>query len=146
MPGRGLCRLMWLRQIRRCGILCLRIPLTEEEMLDVHGMGAKKLEQYGGTFLEKIRSVTHGDRKTWEPDSGSGQSEGPFSMGEDNLSATAAFLAAAEEQPLTDKKRKGEKGGFSSHRRNAGTDSVCSGDNDQRILLRRLMICGTKKR
>ena len=113
--------------------MCLRIPLTEEEMLDVHGMGAKKLEQYGGTFLEKIRSVTHGDRKTWEPDSGSGQSEGPFSMGEDNLSATAAFLAAAEEQPLTDKKRKGEKGGFSSHRRNAGTDSVCSGDNDQRF-------------
>ena len=92
--------------------MCLRIPLTEEEMLDVHGMGAKKLEQYGGTFLEKIRSVTHGDRKTWEPDSGSGQSEGPFSMGEDNLSAAAAFLAAAEEQPLTDKKRKGKKATF----------------------------------
>lgn len=92
--------------------MCLRIPLTEEEMLDVHGMGAKKLEQYGGTFLEKIRSVTHGDRKTWEPDSGSGQSEGPFSMGEDNLSAAAAFLAAAEEQPLTDKKRKGKKAAF----------------------------------
>lgn len=92
--------------------MCVRIPLTEEEMLDVHGMGAKKLEQYGGTFLEKIRSVTHGDRKTWGPDSGSGQSEGPFSMGEDNLSAAAAFLAAAEEPPLTDKKRKGKKAAF----------------------------------
>ena len=92
--------------------MCVRIPLTEEEMLDVHGMGAKKLEQYGGTFLEKIRSVTHGERKTWEPDSGSGQSEGPFSMGEDKLSAAAAFLAAAEEQPLTDKKRKGKKAAF----------------------------------
>lgn len=92
--------------------MCVRIPLTEEEMLDVHGMGAKKLEQYGGTFLEKIRSVTHGDRKTWGPGSGSGQSEGPFSMGEDKLSAAAAFLAAAEEPPLTDKKRKGKKAAF----------------------------------
>ena len=33
-------------------------------------------------------------------------------MGEDNLSAAAAFLAAAEEQPLTDKKRKGKKAAF----------------------------------
>lgn len=44
--------------------MCIRIPLTEKDMLDIHGMGAKKLEQYGGQFLEKIRSVTRGDRET----------------------------------------------------------------------------------
>ena len=29
-------------------------------MLDVNGMGAKKLEQYGGIFLEKIRENYRG--------------------------------------------------------------------------------------
>ena len=45
--------------------MCIRLPLTEEELLDVNGMGEKKLEQYGGSFLEKIKTVTGGDRETW---------------------------------------------------------------------------------
>lgn len=92
--------------------MCVRIPLTESEMLNVHGMGAKKLEQYGGQFLEKIRSVTRGDRETWGSEKGSIQAEGPFSMGEDNPSALAAFLEQTEEMPLTDKKGKGKKEPF----------------------------------
>lgn len=50
--------------------MCSKLPLTENEMLDVNGMGAKKMEQYGGQFLEKIREVTGGDRETWDPDKG----------------------------------------------------------------------------
>lgn len=92
--------------------MCLRIPLTENEMLDVHGMGAKKLEQYGGQFLKKIRSVTQGDRDAWGADNGNRQPEGPFSMGEDNPSALASFLEQTEEMPLTDKKGKGKKTAF----------------------------------
>ena len=46
------------------GDMCIKLPLTENEMLDVNGMGAKKMEQYGGQFLEKIREVTGGDRET----------------------------------------------------------------------------------
>ena len=42
--------------------MCIRLPLTEEELLDVNGMGEKKLEQYGGSFLEKIKAVTGGDQ------------------------------------------------------------------------------------
>ena len=45
--------------------MCIRLPLTEEELLDVNGMGEKKLEQYGGSFLEKIKAVTGGDRDIW---------------------------------------------------------------------------------
>lgn len=35
--------------------MCIKLPLNEGEMLDANGMGTKKLEQYGGIFLEKIR-------------------------------------------------------------------------------------------
>lgn len=48
--------------------MCIRLPLTEAEMLDVNGMGEKKLEQYGRTFLEKIKNVTGGDRTAWVTD------------------------------------------------------------------------------
>lgn len=30
--------------------MCVKIPLTKEEMLTVNGMGARKLEQYGEAF------------------------------------------------------------------------------------------------
>ena len=41
--------------------MCLRIPLTEEEMLAVNGMGKRKLEQYGAQFLKRILAVTVGE-------------------------------------------------------------------------------------
>ena len=43
--------------------MCIRIPLTKEEMLAVNGMGERKLEQYGTPFLEQIRAVTGGSRE-----------------------------------------------------------------------------------
>ena len=45
--------------------MCARIPLSREELLQVSGMGEKKVQQYGEAFLEKIREVTGGDRETW---------------------------------------------------------------------------------
>ena len=39
--------------------MCVRMPQTDEEMLEVNGMGAKKLAQYGGRFLERIREFTY---------------------------------------------------------------------------------------
>ena len=71
--------------------MCVKLPLTESEMLDVNGMGAKKLEQYGGIFLEKIREITGGNRESWAPDH--------------NTDAVA-------ETPLTEKKAKGRKSEF----------------------------------
>jgi len=43
--------------------LCVMIPSTEEEMLDVHGVGAKKYEQYGEAFLNCIQQHIQGDRE-----------------------------------------------------------------------------------
>ena len=48
--------------------MCLRIPLTEEEMLAVNGMGKRKLEQYGAQFLKRILAVTGGDWESWGAD------------------------------------------------------------------------------
>lgn len=76
--------------------MCIKIPLTESEMLDVSGMGAKKLEQYGRQFLEKIRKVTGGDRGTW----GSADSSIDNSLDE------------IVETPLTEKKAKNRKSEF----------------------------------
>ena len=39
--------------------MCVRMPQTDEEMLEANGMGAKKLAQYGGRFLERIREFTY---------------------------------------------------------------------------------------
>ncbi len=68
--------------------MCIRIPLTAEEMLKVNGMGARKLEQYGSQLLEKIREVTGGK--------------------------TDGYAAAGPEEtvPLTEKKKKGKKEEF----------------------------------
>lgn len=68
--------------------MCVKIPLTEEEMLNVNGMGAKKVEQYGGRFLNQIQAVTGGDREAW----GAG--------------------GQAQEKPLTEKKPSGKKSEF----------------------------------
>ena len=35
--------------------MCIHLPLTEEEMLAVHGMGRVKFEQYGRAFLTAVR-------------------------------------------------------------------------------------------
>lgn len=82
--------------------MCLRIPLTEDEMLDVNGMGAKKMEQYGGRFLEKIRSVTGGDREGWGADPSLILS-GADAVGEERGDSPT---------PLTEKRAKGRKEEF----------------------------------
>ena len=43
--------------------MCVLVPLKKEELLEVHGMGLKKYEQYGAVFLDKIQEVTAGDKK-----------------------------------------------------------------------------------
>ena len=81
--------------------MCVKLPLNEGEMLDVHGMGAKKLEQYGGLFLEKIRSVTGEDRETW----GTVRESDNSIENEDSVNGSG-------ETPLTEKKIKGRKSPF----------------------------------
>ena len=34
--------------------MCARMPETEDEFMDVSGVGAKKLEKYGKAFLDEI--------------------------------------------------------------------------------------------
>ncbi len=68
--------------------MCIRIPLTQEEMLEVNGMGARKMEQYGYRFLEKIRDVTGGKTDGY------------------------AIAGSEETVPLTEKKKKGKKEEF----------------------------------
>ena len=43
--------------------MCVLVPFEKEELLEVHGMGFKKYEQYGAVFLDKIQEVTAGDKK-----------------------------------------------------------------------------------
>jgi ATP-dependent DNA helicase RecQ len=43
--------------------MCVLVPFKKEELLEVHGMGLKKYEQYGEVFLDKIQEVTAGDKK-----------------------------------------------------------------------------------
>lgn len=100
--------------------MCVRIPLTKEEMLDVNGMGAKKLEQYGDKFLEKILDVTGGDRKAWgaevlSADSGTTSEPtlfGPFTDENERLRFLEENADEGEEKPLTEKKGKSRKANF----------------------------------
>lgn len=91
--------------------MCLRIPLTEAEMLNVNGMGEKKVKQYGAVFMEKLMEITEGDREAWGADmtlieengtdaAEAGGREGQTDGSEGDLS------------PLTEKKRKGKKEAF----------------------------------
>ena len=34
--------------------MCVRLPRAREELLDVNGMGEKKVKQYGEAFLEVL--------------------------------------------------------------------------------------------
>lgn len=43
--------------------MCVLVPLKKEELLEVHGMGLKKYEQYGAVFLDKIQEVTAGVKR-----------------------------------------------------------------------------------
>ena len=71
--------------------MCVKIPLTNEEMLTVNGMGAKKLEQYGEAFLYCIRDITNGDKAAY----------GAAEMNYDT-----------SEIPLTERTKKGRKEAF----------------------------------
>ena len=87
--------------------MCIRIPLTKEEMLEVHGMGQKKLEQYGEAFLEKIQAVTKGDRASWGAVAGA--------KADDTLSGknfSGGFPEDGKAPPLTAGKSKGRKAEF----------------------------------
>ena len=75
---------------------------ADEILLDVNGMGAKKMEQYGGRFLEKIRSVTGGDREGWGADPSLILS-GADAVGEERGDSPT---------PLTEKRAKGRKEEF----------------------------------
>lgn len=70
--------------------LCVRMPFTKEELLKVNGMGERKAEQYGEAILQKIQSVTGGQRDTAE-----NQNSGP-----------------EDEIPLTERRGKGRKEDF----------------------------------
>ena len=101
--------------------MCIRIPLTEEEMLEVHGMGQKKLEQYGEPFLEKIQTVTKGDRASW--------GAVPRAEADDTLSGknfSGGFPEDGKASPLKAEKSKGRpeiSGG------NDGADFVTGSEN-----------------
>ena len=71
--------------------MCVKIPLTKEEMLTVNGMGARKLEQYGEAFLYCIRDITNGDKAAYKAE-------------ETNYDAS--------EIPLTERAKKGRKEEF----------------------------------
>ena len=71
--------------------MCVKIPLTKEEMLTVNGMGARKLEQYGEAFLYCICDITNGDKAA-------------YGAAETNYDAS--------EIPLTDRAKKGRKEAF----------------------------------
>ena len=38
--------------------MAARMPMTEEEFLEVNGVGQAKLERYGEAFMEEIKSYT----------------------------------------------------------------------------------------
>ena len=38
--------------------MCIRLPFTKEEMLNVNGVGANKYERYGERFIQKILDYT----------------------------------------------------------------------------------------
>ena len=71
--------------------MCVKIPLTKEEMLTANGMGARKLEQYGEAFLYCIRDITNGDKAAY------GAEETNY---------------GASEIPLTERAKKGRKEAF----------------------------------
>ena len=43
--------------------MCIRLPLTKEEMLAVSGVGENKFVKYGERFLEEIRRLTGGTKE-----------------------------------------------------------------------------------
>lgn len=92
--------------------MCVKIPLTKEEMLTANGMGARKLEQYGEAFLYCIRDITNGDKAAY------GAEETNY---------------GASEIPLTERAKKRKKRGISSDRGNGTADRFCHGDDNQRI-------------
>lgn len=43
--------------------MCVKLPFSPQEMLQVNGMGEYKVEKYGGDFLETIQEFTKGRRE-----------------------------------------------------------------------------------
>lgn len=43
--------------------MCVRLPFTKEEMLDVNGIGENKYERYGGQFIAAIQKFTNGKKE-----------------------------------------------------------------------------------
>lgn len=54
--------------------MCIKLPLTKEEMLDVNGIGENKYNKYGNKFIELIKDFTGGKKEILyyeTPDTGS---------------------------------------------------------------------------
>lgn len=62
--------------------MCVKLPFTREEMLNVNGMGERKYEQYGKFFLDCIKKETGGDKEGYailpQGGGGPGQPEVPL--------------------------------------------------------------------
>lgn len=43
--------------------MCIRLPFTHEEMLEVSGVGEHKMEKYGEPFLAELRAYTGGEKE-----------------------------------------------------------------------------------
>lgn len=72
--------------------LCVRMPFTKEDLLKVHGMGERKIAQYGEAFLDRIQSVTG---RQWE-----------------KIEMQESQYVKVEVAPLTEKRSKGRKEEF----------------------------------
>lgn len=45
--------------------MCVELPFDKDEMLEVSGVGERKVEKYGARFLETIREFTHGVKEIY---------------------------------------------------------------------------------
>ena len=104
--------------------MCVKIPLTKEEMLTANGMGARKLEQYGEAFLYCIRDITNGDKAAY------GAEETNY---------------GASEIPLTERAKKGRKR-HSSDRGKWNSRSLLSRRRQSANSWHLSMHCGMKRR
>ncbi len=89
--------------------LCVKLPFTGEEMLQVSGVGESKLAKYGERFLKTVRSFAKGEREK-------------LYFGEE---APAAGLREKALEKPSGERKKGGKGAFYITPQQAKTFSYC---------------------
>ncbi|MDO5136719.1 MAG: RQC domain-containing protein, partial [Eubacteriales bacterium] len=61
--------------------MCVKLPVTKEEMLGVNGMGERKYQQYGGRFMECVQEtlqrLTGGEKEGYSYEDTDTRTEGP---------------------------------------------------------------------